>query len=195
MRPAAPAAGRAGLTLLEVVISAAVLSLLALTMLAASNPLSRTTSESAIAFDMDRAAGKLLTQLRREVRQSGYSWNPTTAQLVVTSPTSLRFRMRTGAGDDVAAAWSQEITYALVPDGLFPGSGLTRYKLQRTQGGLTVDALHDVKALAFELPTDAETLTITLTLAHAHPMWTGSTPPAPIMRRYEEQVQFLNHAP
>lgn len=186
---------RAGLTLLEVVISAAVLSLMALTMLAASNPISRTTSESAIAYDMDRAAGKALTQLRREVRQSGYSWNPTTPQLAVTSPASLRFRMRTGAGDSVATAWSQEITYALVPDGLFPGSGLTRYKLQRTQGGLTIDVLHDVKALTFELPTDAETLTISLTLARANPAWTSSTAPPPIMRRYEEQVQFLNHAP
>lgn len=216
---------RSGFTLLEVVISAAILSLIALALMAATTPLSRTASESAIGFDMDQAAGRFMSQLRREVRQSGYSWNPTRAHIRVSTltPQTVQFRMRQAAGDNFTTAaagmnsvlpWrpippaditndgtANFITYTTAADGVFPASGGTpRFRITRTQDAFTAIVLENVRALNFQLPVNGAlvgpSLSVNLLIGRTNPNWSANgTAPPIIMRSYDEQIQFLNLPP
>jgi prepilin-type N-terminal cleavage/methylation domain-containing protein len=217
--------GDGGFSLLEVVISAAILSMIALTLMAATTPLSRTASESAIGYDMDTAAGRFMSQLRREVRQSGYSWNPTRAHIRVSTltPQTVEFRMRQAAGDDfnTAAAgmggllpWrpippanpandgtANFITYTTRLDGVFPASGGTpRFQIIRTQDAFTQVVAENVRALNFQLPPNGAlvgpSLSVNLLMGRTNPNWTAQgTAPPLVMRSYDEQIQFLNLPP
>jgi hypothetical protein len=66
------ASRRGGLTMLEVLVSATILAALALALMTAMVPLSTASSDQGATLDMDRVATKVLTALRRELRQSGY---------------------------------------------------------------------------------------------------------------------------
>ena len=199
--------GTSGLTILEVIISAAIVSMLALVILSANVPVSRTTNEAGVVFDMDRAASRFLTQLRREVRQSGY--NVSTLLLSVSDgidsgPSTLAFKMRTSFGDSEAANWGQQVQYALAasPLGGYP-TPAPRYQLRRTQAGLTTVMLDHVQAFELTLiqePGDAfdfdATLQVELVLARENPNWLGKSgvadPQRLLVRRYAESIEFLN---
>lgn len=186
----ARSARRAGLTLVEVVVSSAILSLIALAIMAANAPLSRAASEVGVAFDMDRSAAKFLTQLRRELRQSGFNVSTNTISVDGTTG-ALTFRMRRSFGDDLATDWDPPITYRLEasPHGAYP-DGSPRFRLVRVQGVTSV-ALEDVQSCTFTLVTGANSVAVNLVLARTNPNWRGSGSPL-IVRRYGEAVEYLN---
>lgn len=182
---------RSGLSLIEVVVSSAILSMIALAIMSANAPLTRTANEVSIAFDMDRAAGRFFTQLRREVRQSGF--NVTTNTISVDGTTgALTFRMRRSFGDDLATDWDPAITYSLgtSPFGGYP-DGSSRFRLTRTQGGVSAVTLEDVQTLTFTLVGGASSVAVNLVLARTNPNWRGSGSPL-IVRRYGEAIEYLN---
>lgn len=184
---------QSGLSLIEVMVSSAVLSMIALAIMSANAPLSRTASEAGVAFDMDRAAGKFLTQLRRELRQSGF--NGTTSTLSVDATTgALTFRMRGSFGSNLATNWDPPITYTLQSSahdgGTYP-DGTTRFRVVRTQNGASWDAIDDVQSLTFTLVGGADSVAVNLVLARTNPNWRGSGSPL-IVRRYGEAVEYLN---
>lgn len=206
---------RSGLTLLEVIISAAIVSLLALVLMAANVPVSRAASEAGVAFDLDRAAGRFLTEVRREARQSGY--NGVDFQMSVPGPSTLGpFRRRTAFGttiDDMTptnSCWTQEITYHLVASTLGDyADGVPRYVLKRDDG-VSVDVVDDVQTLAFELvlaadadpdplvPFDSKekvALKVNLTLRRENPGWRGTGDGQFITRTYSEDIELLNKLP
>lgn len=64
---------RSGLTLLEVVVSSALLALLVLVISAAVVPVNRVSKDSMVSLDMERTGRRVMAELRRELRQSGSS--------------------------------------------------------------------------------------------------------------------------
>jgi hypothetical protein len=169
---------RAGLTLVEVIISATILALLALVALNATTTVVATTNTTTIGVDLERAADKLLLELRRELRQSGYRkltgagtamvWIGGTASPgTAGTGTAVRFRRRVGEGD-LATAWSPSaagttwVEYARVSDGAFRAGAAPRYRIVRrtfdaatgTSSG-SVDVLEGASDVAFTLvPAD-----------------------------------------
>ncbi|MCO5165243.1 MAG: type II secretion system GspH family protein [Planctomycetes bacterium] len=212
---------RAGLTLLEVLVSLVIVSGLALVLLAANVPLSRASSEAGVAFDLDRSAARFLSDLRRELRRSGYNQADLQAQVAagvdggdpLTGPFSTvgPFRMRTGFGNTVndanlaASSWSAPITYRLAASSN-PGNyadGTPRYDVQRVQGGFTTVVLRHVQALSFVLfpqpegePAGTEPsaahIEVSLTMRRENPAWTGTATGRFITRTYSEDIELLN---
>lgn len=192
--------------MIEVVISTGIVSLLTLVVMAANVPLSKVSSEVGLALDMDRAAGRLLADLRREVRQSGYNLTGGTtneAQVgIATGPNGkasrLTFRARRSFGNDLTVHWTPEITYALVasPIGAYL-DGSTRYRLRCSRPDMpTRDVLDHVRDLELALiqGPDGElaSLEVVLTLARDNPNWRGGTDARLIVREYRDVVEFLN---
>lgn len=191
------------LTLLEVIISATIVAFLALVMMAATVPMSSQSSEAAIAQDMDRTAARVLADLRRELRQSGYleataKFGKTTlGDGGITSPNAAQnqmiFAVRTDAGD---TDWSTTITFAREDGDPSTYSGVpgtfNRYKVVRTQNGLSTVIAEDVEDITFYHLQNDRFIHVELTLLRPNPNWTGSTPPPPIRRSYREDIEMMN---
>ncbi|MCO5165362.1 MAG: hypothetical protein M9894_03215 [Planctomycetes bacterium] len=195
--------GRAGLTLLEVVVGSAILALLALVVMSATVPLSKVSSEAAIAHEMDRTASRVLADLRRELRQSG--WQGGAAQFgqdaingeaaVIAGTKKLTFRRRLGIN---TTDWSGDVVYERVAVGSYTGVPATlspsvRYRLRRAQGGQVTVLAENVYDVNFSMTTGSRSILIELVLLRPNPDWRGgTTPPPPIVRRYRESVQLMN---
>lgn len=191
-------AGSIGMTLLEVVVSAAILAALTLMLVLAFVPLQRATVDGGVAQDMERVARKVLTEIRRELRSSGYDaasvdqvTSPSTPAGAPTTATVLTFRKRRGLLD---SDWSGAITIQRVADGTFSGvpGTINRYKVTRTEAGLVVDLAKDVSELSFERPGNSSTVIIRLELTRPNPHWISGSPPPPFKRLYVDQVECLN---
>lgn len=198
------ARGRTGLTMVEVIVSAVIVSGLALVLMAANVPLSKTSSEVGLAFEMDRAAARFLTDLRRELRQSGYYFNGsinTNTIVASTGPNAKRshldYRRRLSFGNSLTTNWTPLITYRLQPSAL--GSfldGSPRYHVRRTD--LNAVILEHVRDLEFTVVQGSDggdtSVEVALTLARANPNWRGdaATAKALIQRQYRETIEFLN---
>lgn len=184
-----------GMTLIEVAISLAILSMITLVLLGATIPLSDAGAGQGAALDMDRQANKFLSQLRRELRQSGYT---TTGAPKVTrnSATSLTFAMRTGVDD--TTDWTPDIRYDLVTsarDPVYKGiaGNPPRYKITRTQNGLPpADVIDDVASLTYTLAAGSRTVEVTLVMLRPSTRWTTGAPPPPIRREYSDQIEMMN---
>lgn len=195
---------RAGLTMVEVVVSSLILSGLAFVLMAANVPLSKTSSEMGLAFEMDRSASRFLSELRREIRQSGYNYvasNVCTISVddgvIVGTNTDLDYRRRLSFGSDLSVNWTPVRTLRLQAStlGNFNG-GTTRYHVRRTD--LNSVVLDHVKSLEFTLVQGVDSyfcaLDVDLTLARANPNWRGdpTVAKALIERSYNETIEFLN---
>jgi prepilin-type N-terminal cleavage/methylation domain-containing protein len=200
---------RAGLTMIEVMVSSAILAGLALVLMAANVPLSKTSSEMGLAFEMDRSAARFLAEMRRELRQSGYNYitsNINTIELFDGTPTGdsknsdLDYRRRLSFGSSLTTNWTPTRSLRLQAStlGNFMG-GTPRYHVRRTDINSVV--LDHVKSLEFTLVAGTITGTfvavdVDLTLARANPNWRGvaTTARALITRNYKESIEFLNKA-
>jgi prepilin-type N-terminal cleavage/methylation domain-containing protein len=209
---------RAGLTLFEVMVSMAIVSILALALMAANVPLTRASSEVGVAYDLDRAGGRFLTDLRTELSQSGYNGtdiqvefstgidNPP-AGSITTAPFSTLgpFRRRVDWGtvvDDTGTPWSRKITYRLNTAPAALGNyadGVVRYRVERIQDGeFTTDVLQHVKVLSVTLFPQTGNATahvkVELTLRRENPGWrgNGSSEGQFIERIYRDDIELLN---
>jgi type II secretory pathway pseudopilin PulG len=192
---------RAGVTLFEVMVSAVIVSLLALVLMAANVPVSRASSEVGVAFDLDRTAGRFLAEVRREVRQSGYSGADlqlTCSNGIDGGPSTLGpFRRRLSFGevadDSRESNWSRQITYALAPSRLGAyADKVPRYRVTRSQAGATSDVLEHVEALSVQQVPGSDTVSLALTLRRENPGWSGTGPGRFLARTYHEEIEFLN---
>lgn len=196
---------RAGLTIIEVVISSTILALIALAVGYATLPLSRASSEITILMDMDRTAANILDQVRRELRQSG--WDGTVAAEPAMfgetaldddglddGGTQILFQRREGP-----TTWSSSITYrrTTASPSVYTGvpGTINRYKVERVQNGLVTTIGEDVSNLTFARPAAGDTITVTLELTRPNPNWSGTTPPPAITKTYVDKVQFMNRNP
>jgi prepilin-type N-terminal cleavage/methylation domain-containing protein len=195
---------RAGLTMIEVMVSSAILAGLALVLMAANVPLSKTSSEMGLAFEMDRSASRFLGELRRELRQSGYNYTTALGNLPTMSVSTgaltnsdFSYRRRLSFGSDLTVNWTPVRTLALQNStlGNFNG-GTSRYHVRRTDINSVV--LDHVKALEFTLIQGVDTnfcaVDVDLTLARTNPNWRGDATVARalITRSYKETIEFLN---
>lgn len=187
-----------GLSILEIVVSMAILAFMVLILMTATMPMTRASAETTAHQDMDRLASRVLAEIRRELRQSG--WDQSGGDHV-TSPAdgatanTLTFQARTGFG---VGDWNPDtVTIDRVADGTFTGvSGppLPRYRIVRRQGGLDVDMGH-AGELTFRRPGGGSTVIVTLRLVRNDPYWTGAGAPPALSREYVDQVQLLNPRP
>lgn len=179
----------AGLTLLEVVISVAILGFITLIVLSATVPASWSSAETGLNLDMDRTAHRLLAQLRRDVRRSGYEGTTlhfgstavgTTTDLQASpGSTVLTLDQRT----DVAT-WGSTVVWQL--------SGTD---VLRTQHGLTVSmtdgrttgAAGGVSSFRVVIPAGDRVCDVTLTLTRVNPK-NGAT----VTRSYLDRVEMMN---
>lgn len=196
----------AGLSLIEVMVSAAILSLLALVLMSANVPLTRTANEAGVVFDMDRGASRFMTQVQRELRQSGY--NQAAAQFSSTLP--LIFRRRIAFGDVVGDTltgncWSPMVRYRL--------DGTTIRRSEWTGPGLVpttvrvpeASVLENVAEWAVELIEGPDSTPgtpiyvsaeVRLMLRRQNPNWRGTNATADqqfLVRRYTEVIEFMNN--
>ncbi|MCO5168085.1 MAG: hypothetical protein M9894_17210 [Planctomycetes bacterium] len=181
---------RRGHTLLEVVIASAAVAALALAVASLSLALRRSYVESTIRVDMDEDARRVLTALRRELRQSGYGLDGA-PMLAVPSPAEVTFRTRTGLD-----TWSEQVTYRRVTDTPLSG-GVPRWRLVRLVGPAatpvaTTEVARGIGDLSFTLPAGGATVLVRLELVRANPTWPGASPPPPLRQVYEDQVELLN---
>lgn len=178
------------MTLLEVVVSAAILSGLTLVVMTSMIPLTNTSSEQAAALDMDRVATKVLTELRRELRQSGYdagtnrfggvtSFSPVVLgdhTALVTAQQRLWYQPRKDK-----AAWDPQVIWRL--------SGT---KVQRTMpgtahtAGVYVDMADQVSNLTFQVDAGDRVCVVTLTLQRTTNR--GQT----LTRTYVDKIEMMN---
>lgn len=201
---------RQGLSLLEVVVGATILAFLALVILAATVPVSDTTSEQAAAMDMDRDATRILLQLRRELRQTGFQPDGTARVRVVDG--NLRFYMRVDSDSTTRAggpwapadgattpAWTSFIEYGLSGTATaFPAN-----QLLRSEGGVPMTVMDNVRAITFDLPDDVDdanpttstsvAVTFTLVRRGVKATASGDRPPD-IERTYSDRLEMLNQA-
>lgn len=197
--------GTSGLTMVEVMVSSAILAVLALIVMTATVPLSKVSSEAAVAQDMDRTAARVMAELRRELRQSGYlgtdaRFGETALNQegeILNGSSQLMFQMRMGPDD---TDWSSTVSVALAPGSPSTYTGVpasvspnTRNRLMRQQNGLATVLAEDVYQLGFLMNSGEEFLQVTLVLLRPNPNWTGGTPPPPIVRRYVERIELMNH--
>lgn len=186
---------RAGMTLLEVVISSAILSGLALVVMFAMLPLTSASSEQGAFLDMDRSATKFLTELRRELRQSGRNgatplfggatFSPLTLSTsgVVTNASGLWFRQRTGP-----STFSSDVVYRYVTATGAQAPGV----VQRTTPGTLPLAdtystvLGQVSGLTFNVATGDQVCVVRLTLQRTNNRGVV------LQRTYTERIEMMN---
>lgn len=194
---------RAGLSLLEVMVSVAILSLIALAMLSASVPLSDASRDQATSMDLDRDAMRFFAQLRREVRQSGTDTNGTPRLRVQTTTTAgdtLEFYVRQlpGTGnaawspnEGASAIWTAPIRYRMQASNEYGG----RFRITRTEGGLTTDLLDSVQSVAYSFPANSRSITVTLRLVRSGTKGTNDgAAPADVVRTYTDQIEMMNQS-
>jgi len=201
--------GRRGLTLIEVVVSAAIVSLLVLAIAGATVPVSRANSEVSIALDMDRVAANVLEQLRREVRLSGrdstdnHKFGETTlADSTGTAGlkdggNSIIFQKREKP-DAQTNPWSTSIVYRRVGDSPSTFSGvpgtIARYRIEREQNSLTTVIAKDVSEFTLTYPSQGNSIIVSLTLTRPNPNWGNTgTPPDAIQKTYVDRIQLMNN--
>lgn len=197
-------------TLIEVVIVTAILGILILVVGSALLVLKDAAVESNIGISQEDTARKVLAEVRRELRTSGFKQDGT-AQFVIKSAgaavadgtpgDSIEFRKRLGAGtaNDDPAGWSTLITFRRVA-AAEPFSGIqapvpTRYDLVAVRGGLTVVMAKNLSNLAFTRVISDGTILVRLELTQNNPKWSGATPPQAFTRVYTDQIQMLNQRP
>lgn len=186
------------MTLLEVVVSAAILAVLALMLMSATVPLSDTSSEQAASLDMDRDAGKFMAALRRELRQSGMEAGGT-PRVRILGTSTLELYLRQGPGQDsaawrpdegAAALWTAPIRYTIAASAQGNRNAITR-----AEGGLSAPAIENVQAVTYTLETNSNSLLVVLTLARrgVKPTLKGG-PPSDLVRVYTDRVEMMNRA-
>ena len=204
-----------GFTLVEVLISMAVLGAIIVVVATSWLPLAKATQESGIAQGQDQVGRRVLTELRRDLRATGWQqagavkFTVYVAGAADTPATGavgdeIRFRKRLGpmTNDDSKPivdpapwGWSTEITYRRVPDGAFTGIGgavPTRYRLERVQDGQIVVLARDVSDFTVQNQLNAQTVLAHLEVTKNNPSWSGSTPPPALTRSYDDRVEMLN---
>jgi hypothetical protein len=200
---------RAGLTLLEVLVSATIVSMLALVLMAANLPISKASSEVGVVFDLDRSAGRFLTELRRELRQSGYNndtplfWSSLSNDDDVNGIafTSVPFRRRIAFGTSISEDWSLETTYARADSRLGDyADGVDRFVIRRTEGTAPpVEVLDHVRTITFTPQRQdggaMAHVAVALTLRRENPGWSGTGDGRFLERTYSEDIELLNKKP
>jgi hypothetical protein len=218
MSGAALRRGERALSLLEVLVAAAILTLLVLAAASATLPLQRQASDSFLRLDQESRARRVLDGLRRELRQSGWGddagatprfalWpeTPDGAPVPLAGVTdrvvALELEMRTGLG---AQDWSGPVRLTLVRQAAASGlpATLPRFRLVREadyDGDGTIapgEALELARGLSdfvVTRPGAGQSLRLELELADPDPRWEpGAGPPPPIQQRFVDQVELRN---
>lgn len=171
--------GRSGLTLIEVVISAAIVAGLSTIVLAATVPLSNASTDTAIALDMDRIAQKVLGEVRRDLRQTGYLDGA--ARFTLVDPDAdgdfdrIVLKRRTGPA---ATDWSaDDITWQ---------RDAATSRIQRVDGTLARDVGGHASDLTFAVAAGDQVCEVTLKLSRTNDR--GTT----ITRAYVDRIEMMN---
>lgn len=180
---------RRGLTLIEVMVSSTVLAGLSLVLMTAMVPLSTASSEQGALLDMDRTATKVLAELRRELRQSGYDRG--VSKFGKTPPVA-------GLFVDYAALVAPQTQIAFQPRLDSTSFGpvvvwkLEDGKAKRTYpGSLDLTSLmtmaDQVANLTFQVATDDQMCVVSLELTRA-----TNRADVTLRRTYVEQIEMMN---
>lgn len=195
--PARPRPRRRGLSLLEVAIAGALLTLLGLMVLTATTSLSDASAVQGAALDMDRDAARFFTQLRRELRQSGYETDGTPrVRVLAPGPvTGERLELYLRQGPDgtaspwrpAGAPWSGgQITWSL-------GAPLDgRRELARSESGASLVVLRGVQSLTWTLPANSTSVSATLVLVRRGHKAVGGAAPPDVVRSYTDRIAMMN---
>jgi len=190
-----------GVSLLEVVLSGALLLIVSFVVISALAPVHQTTGESFVSVDMDEAAARVLQSMSRELRQSGYQEDGTD---MVSQPLPGR-SLETDSANPVAVdlfvfqrrlgvdQWAPVTTYRAVPDGVFPGSAppLARFRLLRVDAvGGVVPLARNISKLRVERVANTGLLKLRLEITRRNPNEQGVR-----TRVYEDSVLPLNPDP
>ena len=143
------AADRRGFSLLEVMVSLGILSILILVASSLLLTLQRGTAVTAALTDTDQDARRVMADIRRELRQSGFhqddvaqqNWDQLFSVGTLEAGATLTFLQRTdfvnpadySAAQKLALDWRRGIQYRLVADGsvVAPGGDITTYLLKK----------------------------------------------------------------
>lgn len=172
---------RAGLSLLEVVVSSALLAGIALIALSSAMPLTKASSGTATTLDLDRAAAQVLAELRRELRASGYDRGtarfgenaPGDGGLALARP-SIVFATR--KDEDT---WSADVRWSHDPE---------KEVVLRTAGSHPIELARHVESLTFQVRPGDRVCEVDLVLSRADP----SDGTKRITRRYADRVEMMN---
>ncbi len=207
-----------GVTLLEMVVSSAVLALLVLVVAGATIPLQRQAGETVLLVDQDERARRIMDPIRRELRQSG--WNNdlvatpmftidpdgaagdiaalTTPTVVTGAKTLISFRVRTGLGTN---AWGPPIKLVAERVGDFeavPGT-IPEYRLLRVadmDGDGSDDALELARGIS-DMQIEhrgAQYVYVRVQLTDPDPRRLGDGVPEPLQRDFFDQIELFNGA-
>jgi hypothetical protein len=189
-----------GVSLLEVVLSGALLLVVSFVVISALAPVHQTTGESFVSVDMDEAAARVLQAISRELRQSGHQEDgtdmislPLPGRVLETSSAPapvdlLVFQRRLGLDQ-----WAPATTYRAVPDGVFQGATppLGRYRLVRVDAvGGEFALARNITCLRVERIAESGLFKLRLELTRRNPNEAGVR-----TRSYEEWVLPLNPDP
>lgn len=172
---------RTGVSLVELVVAAAILATLLLFLGSAVDQSARSSRFDLARSEAMTSARRILQQLTRELGTSGGHENggehcAPGRNVAAAGLTQLTFAMRTGLSGVEAGDWSTPITYRLVPDGDTPGNGLDddrdgvqdEQRLERVQDGQTVVLDESVTAFTIDRALGSDVITITLEVSRAY---------------------------
>lgn len=182
---------RTGLTLLEVVVSTAILALLTLVIMTAFVPLSNTSNEAAVLLDMDRIAGKVMAQLRRDLRQSGYDDGTPKFGMGTLGTVNGDLTQTATAPSGFSPSSATPFVLQLREDATTWSSAISWRRngteLERVVNSSAQDMARQVTGIWFHVPTGDQVCQVTLQLSRQDPR-DGST----ILKTYVDRIEMMN---
>lgn len=204
---------RRGVTLLEIMIASAMLTILVLVIASATIPLQRQASDSYRNNDQEAAARRILDMIRRDLRQTGWNSNLASDPMFTaggaapsdladgTSHTLFTCRLRTGLGE---ADWSAtEVSWLAVRDGSFSGvpTATPRYRLVRqadydhdgtVEATEALELARGLSAVSILESAGTQSVVVSITLTEPDPRRDGPGIPPPLSRVFRDVVELRN---
>lgn len=200
-------------TLLESIVALGVFSTLLLVIATTTIEMQGFNANVVARTDLSVGGGRVLRQLRRELRQSGWQDAATDRVAVPAAPvgvpvtvqenaaataTVLSFQRRIALGSaSPADDWGPQIVYTVVPAGTFTGVVGTpnRFTLQRSESGLTTTVASNVSAFRVTRAPNDDTLLVEFEVLERDPTAAGGANSQPLRRRYRSRIMLLNPQP
>lgn len=200
-------------TLLESIVTLGVFSTLLLVIATTTIEMQGFNANLVARTDLSVRGGRVLRQVRRELRQSGWQDAATDRVAVPATPGGvavtvqesaaaavavLSFQRRVALGSASSADdWGPQIVYTIVPAGTFAGvaGAPNRFTLQRSEGGLTTTVASNVSALSVTRAPNDDTILVEFEVLERDPRAAGGASAQALRRRYRSRILLLNPQP
>ncbi|MBL4850306.1 MAG: prepilin-type N-terminal cleavage/methylation domain-containing protein [Planctomycetes bacterium] len=200
-------------TLIETMVTLAIFSTLLVGIASLTIDLQASNARAITSTDLSAEGTRVMRQLRRELRQSGWQdagtdrigtpATPIAAPVVAQQSTAgavtiLSFQRRVALGSATPANdWGNQISYQVVPDGVFVGVAGTpaKFQLLRTEGAITTVVATNLSAMSVQRNPGEDTVLVQIEFQRREPSSAAGANADGIRRRFRERIRLGNTQP